>query len=63
MRTNIPLMDACCAHDEKDEKKTDEEKGCCESCPDKGCDGCDCSKPENTTGCCMGGGCACANGR
>ena len=54
-------MDSCCAHDEKKEKK--DEKGCCEACPDAGCEGCDCSKPENKTGCCMGGGCACGNGR
>lgn len=56
-------MDACCKHDEKEAKKAGEEKGCCEACPDKGCEGCDCSKPENTTGCCMNGGCACGNGR
>ena len=56
-------MDACCHdHDEKAAKKA--EKGCCEACPTAKCEGCDCSKPEkNPTGCCMGGGCACGNGR
>ncbi len=56
-------MDACCKHDDKDAKKDGAEKGCCEACPDKGCDGCDCSKPENAKGGCMGGACACENGR
>lgn len=62
-------MDACCKdHDTKDEKGPAPQSpkgdvGCCEACPDKGCEGCDCSKPENTTGCCKGGGCGCENGR
>ena len=56
-------MDACCKHDDKDAKKDGAEKGCCEACPDKGCDGCDCSKPENAKGGCMGGAGACENGR
>lgn len=54
------LMDTCCKNDHEADKKKDEEKeGCCAECPDKGCEGCDCSKPENTTGCC--GGCDCEN--
>ncbi|WKZ29548.1 MAG: hypothetical protein QY323_02355 [Patescibacteria group bacterium] len=51
-------MDACCKNKDEAEKK-DKEEGCCEACPDKGCDGCECSKPENTQGCC--GGCDCGN--
>lgn len=37
------------------------EAGCCDVCPDKGCEGCDCAKPANMTGGCMGGACGCGN--
>jgi hypothetical protein len=63
-------MDACCKNNKEAEKKDEKEKeGCCAECPDKGCEGCECSKPQNTSGsvprslgeggCC--GGCACEN--
>jgi hypothetical protein len=56
-------MDTCCKHDGKEEAKDDEKKGCCGECPKEGCDGCDCSKPENKADGCMGGACACEKGR
>jgi hypothetical protein len=55
-------MDHCCKDRQAPEPAAKaDEKGCCAECPDQGCDGCDCAKPQNTTGGCMGGGCGCQN--
>ncbi len=58
-------MEECCKNhgEPKEEGMTDEKgkDGCCSECPDKGCDGCDCSAQNETAGCCKGDACGCEN--